>query len=293
MRNDLIYSRRLDNGFLSMLDVQAKAPAALADGHSDELSSIYGEVDTKNVIEILSDHGYGITQAAQKKPRNTDRTNFVEHLLAFAPREYGFRDVGCDAYRPEIVVYNSRNGLSSLKVFTGVFRMICSNGIIAGEGNMTKVRHTTKRVGEVEDAIRYAADSLPMMEQKVDAFRSVVMDDDMSMDFARKAAALRWEVNESARDVVMSGNVGSFATYNTLDHIAFDTRRLEDRHTDLWTVFNRVQENIIRGGVDVLSISDKSPDGKWRRAQPVRSVSENVRINRSLWDIAEEYLEAA
>lgn len=292
MRNDLIYSRRHDNAFLSLEEAAAKAPAAFMAGHADNLSPIYGEVDTTNLIQILFDHGYGITQAAQKKTRKSSEMGYAEHLMAFAPREFGFQNVESDLVRPEIVIYNSRNGMSSLKIFVGVFRMICSNGLIAGEGMEQKIRHTHTRVVGVEDAVRHAAESLPTIMDRVNRFKQIKVDRQDMLQLARQAAALRWDTVDSLDDIGQDAP-GSYAFDRTIEQIGLMPVRSEDTQMDLWTTFNRVQERVIRGGVDIMSVTEKQPFGKLRSASPIRSVSESVRINRGLWDIAEDMAMAA
>lgn len=291
MRNDLVYSRRHDNSFMSIEEAAAKAPAAFTRGHADHLSNIYGEVDTTNVVSILQDYGFGITQAAQKKTRKSSELGYAEHLLAFA-QPLVINDGDQDFFRPEIIVYNSRNGSSSLKIFTGTFRFICSNGMVAGEGMMQKIRHTHTRITGVEDAIRHAAESLPMVADRVRRFKQIELSHSDVIDMAYKAASLRWETVKDLNEIGQDAP-GSYAFDQTVEQIGLMTIRQADRKMDLWTSFNRIQERMIRGGVDIMSVTEKQPFGKLRSAGPIRSVSESVRINRGLWDIAEEVAMAA
>ena len=288
MANNLIFSRKPDHSFLAFADVAEKAPAALYEGHSDHLSDRYGEVDTKQVIEIMQDYGYGITQAAQKRSRKAEDRVYAEHLLSFASRTDSYLRTG--EARPEIVIYNSRNGLSSLKIFTGAFRFICSNGMIAGEGMVQKVRHTKTQIDGVEDAIRIAAESLPVIMDRIDRFKQIEMTPAQELMLSAQAAALRWQ--EDKNEIAALDN-GSYATERTIGQLAYSARRFEDTGGDLWSVSSRIQEHLIRGGLDVLSVTNKAPKGKYRVASPIRSVAENVRINRGLWDITEEFAEAA
>jgi hypothetical protein len=290
MRTDLIFSRRHDNQFLSFDEVSSRAPAAFTAGHADSLSGIYGEVDTTNVIQIMQDYGYRITQAAQKKSRKASDLPYAEHLLAFQSPE--LNRMFNPENRPEIVVYNSRNGMSSLKIFSGVFRFICSNGMIAGEGMMQKVRHTKTRVVGVEDAIRHSIETLPTVMEQIDRFKSIELDPNTLMSFARKAAELRWETVDTLDDIGQDAR-GSFAYDDTIQQLSRMVRRHDDVSMDLWSSLNRVQEHLIRGGIDIMSVTDKAPHGKMRVASPIRSVAESVRVNRDVWQIAEEFAEAA
>jgi len=59
-------------------------------------------------------------------------------------------------------------------------------------------------------------------------------------------------------------------------------RRFEDRGNDLWTTFNRIQENLMRGG-----LSGHNRNGRRLTTRPIAGVSENVRLNRALWTLTE------
>ena len=64
-------------------------------------------------------------------------------------------------------------------------------------------------------------------------------------------------------------------------------RRVEDAGDDLWSVLNRVQENLLAGG-----LSRRSERGRLTRTRRITSIREDVRINGRLWDLAAEVLAA-
>jgi hypothetical protein len=280
----LIFSRRADNRHLTEEEIMRMAPAAYATGHKDTLSDRYGEVDSRQVIEIMRDYGFGVSQAAQKKVRKSSEVPFAEHLVAFS-RPNALYD--SNAVQPEIIMYNSRNGLSSLKLFVGLFRFICSNGMVAGEGMDFRVRHTTTRISDLEQAISGAVEAMPVIMDRMQRMKSVQLTERDTLEFVKNATTLRWEWAETHK--IWNGvDNGTYASTGTVDDIANKLMRYEDRSNDLWTVFNRTQEKLIRGKVDVVSVTDKARLGKVRSAPAVRSIGESVRINRQLWDMAEE-----
>ncbi|MGG6549144.1 UNVERIFIED_CONTAM: DUF945 domain-containing protein, partial [Prevotella sp. 15_C9] len=59
-------------------------------------------------------------------------------------------------------------------------------------------------------------------------------------------------------------------------------RRFDDRESDLWSTFNRVQENLVKGGLD-----GRTANGRRQRTRPVQGIDQNVRLNRALWLLAE------
>ena len=64
-------------------------------------------------------------------------------------------------------------------------------------------------------------------------------------------------------------------------------RRVEDVGNNLWTCLNKVQENLLRGGLSRLTAS-----GRRTRTRRITSIAEDVRINGRVWDLAEEVLAA-
>lgn len=65
------------------------------------------------------------------------------------------------------------------------------------------------------------------------------------------------------------------------------SRRYEDRKDDLWSVFNRCQENLSKGG-----LPGRSAQGKRSRTRAVNGIDGDIKLNRALWVMAEELQQA-
>jgi hypothetical protein len=59
-------------------------------------------------------------------------------------------------------------------------------------------------------------------------------------------------------------------------------RRIDDDRCDLWATFNRVQENLIDGGLRTRAIN-----GRRLTTRPVQGIDQNLRLNRALWRLAD------
>ena len=118
------------------------------------------------------------------------------------------------------------------------------------------------------------------MMARVEKMKQMKLDHDQVHDMAVKAVATRWDsfMNDAKR--------GVFATASTVNDV-MRQQRLEDVGNDAWLVFNKMQENVVRGNAFVRSITETHPEGVMRKARPINSIKEAVRINRELWDIAE------
>ena len=98
----------------------------------------------------------------------------------------------------------------------------------------------------------------------VQEWQDVKLDRDQMRSFGTEAAKLRFEDPDEL-------------TVNTV----LAARRGEDMSSDLWTVFNRTQENLIQGGFLV--------SGGRRRSRSITNIDKNVSINTGLWDLASQY----
>jgi hypothetical protein len=250
MSKHLIYTRRPDAMPLTTEEIYARAPSVYALDKSPRLTERYGQVTTSNAIGILSDFGFYPVQAAQ-----VGKTRHSKHMLAFAS------DFTSDN-RPELILYNSHDGTSALKMFAGVFRMICSNGMVAGEGFKNRMLHTASTVSQFETMVTSTASRLPDLQQKIETMRSTPLPTPDALEFIKVGATYRWK-----QERITDTTIGDI----------YQPRRLEDTSNDMWTVFNRLQEGLIRGGVRV------GPEN--RKARAISSIQQNLQINTRLWEL--------
>ena len=73
-------------------------------------------------------------------------------------------------------------------------------------------------------------------------------------------------------------------------HQLLEERRYDDKGHDLWTSYNVIQENIVRGG---LKGSTRSSNGRIRKTttRPVKALDRNIKLNQALWFLTEKMAE--
>lgn len=254
MSKHVIFSRRPDAQPLDTLSIQQLAPSVYAQDKAEHLTDRYGQITTSQAIGVLADFGYFPVQAAQ-----VGRTRHAKHMLAFANHS----PITALEGRPELILYNSHDGTSALKLFAGFFRFICSNGIVAGDGFKSRMLHNASTVRNFETLITSTAARLDDLQSNIDNMRSRTMSQTDALEFIRHGATFRWKEDR--------------ITDNTLVDI-YQPRRVDDGKSDVWSVYNRLQESLIRGGVRV------GPEN--RKARAISSIQQNLRINQDLWDLA-------
>jgi len=286
MQKHLIFSRNVNNTALTNERIQQLAPAVFSSTKADGLSERYASLNTAQLLPVLADFGYFPMQAAQKKSRKGEAQH-SSHMLSFA-KTYHTQDIIGDV-RPEIILYNSHDGSSSVRLFAGCFRFICSNGIVAGDGFQSRMYHNAKAINGFEDMLASTVDSLPLLMERIEKLRCTKLMYGDAVEMARKGVQTRWKMfDETIEDIPF----GSYATEKTVRD-ALVVQRNEDDYMDAFTVFNRIQEAVVRGNAFVRSLSKANTKhgdtGVMRKARPISSVSEGIRVNNELWAIADAY----
>ena len=283
----LIFSRSSNDGELGIDRIRQLAPAVFSNTKKETLSARYEPLHTADLIPVMSDYGLVPVQAAQVRA-NKGSAEHKKHFVAFTHRDSlidtydGHKDM-----RGEIILYNSHDGTGSVQLFAGAYRFICSNGIIAGDGYNNRVYHSKRGLSGFEEMMRNTVEGMPKLLERIEAMRETVTTIDQCDTLARRAAEVRWDMAKRfAEDVPVRGSFATEQTVRDLLHV----QRFADMEVDAWTVFNRIQENVIRGKAFIKSFSERNPEGVMRKARPVNSVAENIRVNRELWNIADEVL---
>jgi hypothetical protein len=239
-------------------------PPAATDGVKfDKLSSKYDLISTESVVNLMRDEGFIVTATNSLKPRVRD-PRMVRHFVRMRHEQH-LGEVNGSV--PEILVINANDGSSSLRMEAGLFRMVCSNGLIVKSHDVgsARIRHvdvTADRVLEEANRVILGAQEAA---RRVDLFKDRILNQSEKMQFSVLASAF-W-----------GGRV--------MPHSLLESRRPEDNGDDLWRVFNRIQENLIKGGV-----VGRSPSGRNTRTHGIRAMDNSVKVNMKLWEIAEEFV---
>ena len=253
--------------FLSEVQLMKNAPSVFATGGSEHLSTRYGFIPTIEVVRGLRTSGFHPVMASQSRTRIDGRESFVKHVMRFR-HETAVEKGGV---LPEIVLVNSHDGTTSYQLRAGIYRLVCSNGMIVGDEMFCRrVKHQGDVIERVVEAANDLIEIVPISVEKAKEWQGIELKFDQKIAFAQAALSLKWDGEET------------LITPNQ----ALEPRRLADAKHDLWTTFNVLQENIIRGGVRY-----RTEAGSRMRTRPVNSVGENVRLNTALWTLTEKMAE--
>jgi Domain of unknown function (DUF932) len=251
---------------LSDDQIRRVAPSIFAEGKHESRSRRYTYIPTIDVLRGLRNEGFQPFMVCQTRVRDQGKREFTKHMLRLRHVD---QITGEEA--DEIVLPNSHDGTSSYQMLAGTFRFVCQNGMIAGE-NLADIRvpHKGNVIQNVINGAFDVLDGFDLIREQKDGMRAMTLDRDEQQAFARSALALRYDPADAETPAPITASQ------------LLSPRRFEDRRDDLWTVFNRVQENLTKGG-----LHGRSRSGRALSTRPIAGIDQNVKLNRALWMLAD------
>ena len=253
---------------LGEAQMRLAAPSIFAPGKHESRSERYTYVPTIDVLRGLRAEGFEPFMVAQSQSRIVGKSAYTKHMIRM--RHAG--QVTARTEANEIILINSHDGASSYQMLAGVFRFVCANGLVCGTvSNDIRLPHKGKIQDDVIEGAFRVLDDFEAIDASTEAMKAQRLDTGEEYAFATAALALRYGgTEEQPAAPVTAGQL-------------VEARRSEDRGSSLWATFQRVQENIMRGGQP-----GHSTQGRRIRTRPVGSIDRTVNLNRALWVLAEE-----
>jgi len=208
-------------------------------------------IPTLDVITKLQDEGWKISGVAEQRGKNRKITsNYVQlQHPDFAVQN----SKGKNEAFTSITLSNSCNGNRPLQMSLGMFRQVCTNGLVRFDqhAETEKIRHIEVNARDLDRFVISMNSKADKLLTEVNEMKHKGLSIEDMRKLAREAASLR---------------------YTNLDEINIDdlfaVNRVEDESNDLWTVFNRIQENL---------------------THDVKNMNEDIRLNQQLFSLVENF----
>lgn len=256
---------------LSREGIRKVAPSVFATAPHDSRSARYGFVPTIDVVNRLLKEDYvcvSAGQAAVRKGRE-DHFDFTKHLLRFQSRKHAEAERVVGGLVPEVLLINSHNGTSSFTLQAGLFRFVCTNGLVVQDADhgSINVHHTGNIADKVVEAADFIIDEAPKIVRVTKEWDAIKLTQRQRVNLANKAIELRYltrDLSPVDADAVLTA------------------RRNEDEAPTLWRTFNVIQENLTQGGQE-----GKTARGRNTKTRSIGSVKNSLIFNRGLWELAD------
>ena len=230
-----------------------------------------------------------------REARSIDPSNrgFARHVVRWAHPEYKV-----NGERIELVGTNSHNTAARFKFMAGVFRLVCSNGLVVRTSDFGSfgIKHIGDIVVQVREAVGQIAGMAGQIAGKMKEYKAIEMTPDEQGVFASTAHQFLYNKEPEKAPVSAERLLVPRRREDAQPDTGWDyySARYGQGYAkglpkaDLWTTFNVVQENITKGGIRYYRSSGKKRRGKTRQIQ---SIEKDIKLNQALWSMTEQMAE--
>src|SRR5690606_35893305 len=153
---------------LSDDQIRRVAPSIFADAPHESRSERYSYIPTAAVLTELRKEGFQPFMVTQTRVRDEGKRGHSRHMIGL---RHASQINGAEAN--EIVLLNSRDGTSSYQMLAGMFRFVCSNGLVCGDTVAdVRVPHKGDVAGHVIEGAYEVLQGFERVKESRDAMRA-------------------------------------------------------------------------------------------------------------------------
>ena len=208
-------------------------------------------IPTLDVVTKLQDEGWRLSGVAEHRSKNRKITN---NYVQLQHPDFAIQNKqGKDEAFTSITIKNSCNGAQPLQMSLGMFRQVCSNGLVGFDqhAETERIKHIAVNASNLDRFVISMNSKVNKLLTEVNEMKHKGLSIEDMRKLALEAAKLR---------------------YNNLDDVNIDDllaiNRVEDESNDLWTIFNRIQENL---------------------THDVTNMNEDIKLNQQLFSLVESF----
>jgi len=269
--------------FLSLEEIKEIAPSVFTTNGSKDTSDKYTHIPTDRVIRDLELLGWKVADVKEVSARKDSTIGYQKHLVVFRNDDVVITGEDGDTVYPQILLTNSHDGKNAFKFQAGLFRMICENGLVIADESFEdySIRHMGYDFEALQSLIKEMVANLDVTVESMNKMKKIELDEKQQIELAKKLLEVRLE------------GTGNTYDKNQPEMINWSQRK-EDNGVDLWSVFNRQQENIMEGNFKYFN---EEKYGKYenvnmefigRNARPIKNFKQDMDVNKKMFAVALE-----
>ena len=274
---DVMLSFDKEQTYLDKEALRKECPLAFAtEATNPDVSKRYLFVNTETIIDDLDKLGWKPVQAAQRASRGKS-TIFSKHMIAFQNPDLKIKGKDGDDSFPRIIMTNSHDGMQAFKFSVGIFRLVCSNGLVVADEqfNEFKIKHKGYTFDELRGVVNEAVADLPNKVEVLNQMKSRILTQDEKNKLALDAMLIRANIKPGSKEAKKF----NYDDETIIDIL--DPKRDEDKGDDLWKVFNVIQEKITQGQFSAALVG-----AKVRKVRKIKSFEKDLKVNKELFKLA-------
>jgi hypothetical protein len=241
--------------------MNALPKAVFAERPTESVSEKYSFISSKQIVDKFLSSGFEIAKSGGVKGRVDPE--HAKHFITFTnPKVPNLIDprINNGVGTPEVLVINSSDGKSAVQFALGIYAFICGNGLVVGtQYSGKRFKHMNLSYNDIEAVISEFISSPQKLQDDIYRFASR----QLTQEEMQKIAAYSLISKYGS----VKGNVLS----------VLERRREADLGNDAWTVFNVIQENLVKGGYKLE-----------RRTVRQMAAHRAINLTQKVWDIFEE-----
>ena len=256
--------------FLTKEQIKDKAKSIFATGGGENTSERYSHIPTYQIVEDMKVLGWEVVDVKEVKARKN--VGFQKHLVVFRNNDIVIDGKDGDTVFPQILLTNSSDGKNAFTFRAGLFRLVCENGLVISTQDFAnmRIRHYGYKFEDLKATITNIVEKLPLTVASMNKFKQIQLNKKQILKLAKDALNIRFGEVEMNRITV------------DWNEFVKPTRR-EDEGTDLWSVFNVVQEKVLEGDFNYVA------GNRSRKARKIKNFNQDMELNSRLYELATTY----
>ena len=240
------------------------APSIFAVEAHESRSDRYTYIPTIEVLRGLMNEGFQPFKVNQGRTRVPGKSEYTRHMIHLRHADLPTTEDGTQ----EIIITNSHDGTSAYIMESGYYRQICSNGLMCFNPSATvKAYHrgAEETIHNVIEGAFTIIDRSKEIGYQIQDMTTIDVNPVQAEIMARAMLAVRFPDGSPISE-----------------RQALQPQRYYDTGTSLWTTWNRVQENITKGGMMGRDVNNRQ-----RRVRAVTGMDSDAKLQRGLWQVLE------
>ena len=155
-------------------------------------------------------------------------------MIAFQNPDLKIKGKDGDDSFPRIIMTNSHDGMQAFKFSVGIFRLVCSNGLVVADEQFSdfKIKHKGYTFGELRKVVKSAVADLPNKVQIMNDMKNRILTQEEKNKLALDAMLIRAGITPDSKEAK------EFDYDEETNEDILEPKRKEDKGDDLWKEFN-------------------------------------------------------
>ena len=257
-------------------------PSLVAMQASSKVSDRYTFIPTQRIIDVLNKQGWQVSKIQEKRSRKDELRGFGEHIVRFRREaDFGIQAI-VGEHVPEIVLTGSHDGTAAWQIMFGLWRFVCGNGAVVAENEYAshRILHKGYQDQNVIDAVYEVVETAPRVLDRVKDWQQLQLTGPEQIAFAESAIVAKYG----------SDDANKYNPSRLIQPVRYaDTINREYVNSNsLWNVYNIAQEKLVEKGGRFAVNNAEYRRTTLKKARGIQNVGENIRVNQSLWMLADK-----